>query len=58
MSDNKNNTDALKESLLIRIDRSVKISRILNNTVNEKQIQELTEKWIELMEKDLEDLNN
>lgn len=52
----KEQIEALKEKILTKIDRHVKLKKISNEKVNDEWIERLTDEWINLMLEDLEEL--
>jgi len=49
----KKNTEKLKDSILIQIDREDKLCKILDSAVDEEFINKLAEEWIGIMKKSL-----
>lgn len=54
METNKSNSEKFRENILIRLDREVVTSKLLDEKANDEFIKELEEQWIELMKKSLE----
>lgn len=52
----KEQIESLKEKILTKIDRHVKLKKLSNEKVNDEWIEKLTDEWIDLMIKDLEEL--
>jgi hypothetical protein len=50
--------DKIIEGLLIRIDREQKLASLLDKEVNQAFIDALTDKYIDLLKKDLEGYDN
>lgn len=54
MEEKKSKTEIICESLLIKIDRELKLSKLLDEKVDDDFIDKLTTEWLELMNKSLE----